>query len=76
MTDTTKPNGDRDRPSDCEAAKNPRVVGKHVTGARHGIAARAGRRVGHMSSWLPGQMRTAELRALAPGNSTVGAKTG
>ena len=24
MTDTTKPNGDRDRPSDCEAAKNPR----------------------------------------------------
>jgi hypothetical protein len=24
VTDTTKPNGDRDRPSDCEAAKNPR----------------------------------------------------
>ena len=24
MTDTTKPNGDRDRPSDREAAKNPR----------------------------------------------------
>jgi len=24
MTDTAKPNGDRDRPSDREAAKNPR----------------------------------------------------
>jgi len=24
MTDTTKPNGDRDRPCDREAAKNPR----------------------------------------------------
>jgi hypothetical protein len=24
MIDTTTPNGDRDRPSDCEAAKNPR----------------------------------------------------
>ncbi len=25
MTDTTKPNGDRDHPSDREAAKNPRA---------------------------------------------------
>jgi hypothetical protein len=56
VTDTIKPNGDRDRPSDCEAAKNPRgpamgppegtaSSGSTSPPARHGIAARAGRRV-------------------------------
>jgi hypothetical protein len=30
MTDTIKPNGDRDRPSDREAAKNPRGEGNHA----------------------------------------------
>jgi hypothetical protein len=51
MTDTTKPNGHRDRPSDGEAADRPwahpkaqrRREARHRR--RHGIAARVGQRV-------------------------------
>ncbi len=69
MTDTTTPNGDRDRPSDREAAKNPRgpATGPPEGTASSGstspqldmAAARAGRRV----RLLPGQRQARGPRA-------------